>query len=216
MSREQSIVCGILSDRCPLRCANGYGGTSSAVCDALGLRARSRYANPVKTKKLFAFPDPVNEVSARAVAAGVVVLCLIAILSGQAWMTLIIAYGFLARVATGPTLSPLGQFVTRVVTPRLGFAPRYVPGPPKRFAQGIGAVLSVGAGILALRFGNQDAADVLLAAIVVAATLESALGLCLGCTIFRWLMRIGVIPERICVACANLRFDASVGGDSSP
>jgi hypothetical protein len=49
-----------------------------------------------------------------------------------------LAYGFVARVLTGPTLSPLGQLVTRVVTPRLPVAPRPVPGPPKRFAQGIG------------------------------------------------------------------------------
>jgi hypothetical protein len=161
----------------------------------------------VKTKRLFAFPDPVNEVSARTVAAGVVVLCLIAIISGQAWLTLVIAYGFLARVATGPTLSPLGQLATRVVTPRLGRAPRYVPGPPKRFAQGIGAVLSVGAAVLAVGFGKQGGADVLLAAIVVAATLESAVGFCLGCKIFAGLMRIGLIPERVCVACATVRFD---------
>jgi hypothetical protein len=140
-------------------------------------------------------------------------LCLIAILSGQAWLTLIIAYGFLARVATGPTLSPLGQFVTRVVTPRLGLAPRYVPGPPKRFAQGIGAVLSVTAAVLAVGFGTQLAADVALAAIAFAATLESLFGFCLGCTIFAGLMRIGLIPERVCVACANARFERPVGSE---
>lgn len=167
----------------------------------------------MKTKEIFSFPDPVNEVSARAVAAGVVVLCLVAIVSGQAWLTLVIAYGFVARVATGPTLSPLGQLVTRVVTPRLRLAPRYVPGPPKRFAQGIGAALSVTAAILAVGFGQQLAADVALAAILAAATLESAFGVCLGCKIFTALMRIGVIPERVCRTCANVRFDAPLGSD---
>ncbi len=181
----------------------------------LGLVGARRYANHVKTKSLFAFPDPVNEVSARTVAAGVVALCLIALVSGQAWLTVVIACGFLARVATGPTLSPLGQLATRVVTPRLGLAPRYVPGPPKRFAQGIGAVLSVGAAVVAVGFGSQGAADVLLAAILVAATLESALGFCLGCKIFAGLMRIGVIPERVCVACANVRFEAPIGREGS-
>ena len=177
---------------------------------------RLRYANSVKTNRLFKFPDPVNEVSARTVAAGVVILCLTAILIGQAWMTLIIAYGFLARVATGPTLSPLGQFVTRVVTPRLGLESKPVPGPPKRFAQGIGAVLSVGAAILAIGFGLQGAADVLLAAIAVAALLEAALGFCLGCTIFSWLMRLGIIPASVCEACNNLRLDTVVDGGSRP
>jgi len=167
--------------------------------------------------RIVAFPDPVNELSARGVAAGVVILCLIAIVSGQAWITLIIAYGFVARLATGPTLSPLGQFVTRIVTPRLGLAPRYVPGPPKRFAQGIGAVLSVTAAVLAVGVGQQAAADVVLAAIVVAAALESVLGFCLGCAIFTRLMRSGVIPERVCVACANVRLDdAPLGSDGRP
>src|ERR1700760_2514382 len=43
--------------------------------------------------------------------------------SGWLWLTAVIAYGFIARVATGPTLSPLGQLATRVLAPRLG-APR--------------------------------------------------------------------------------------------
>ena len=69
-------------------------------------------------ERLFSFPNPVNEVSARLVAGFVVVLCLGTITLDLPWMTAVIAYGFLARVLTGPTLSPLGQVVTRVVTPR--------------------------------------------------------------------------------------------------
>jgi hypothetical protein len=42
---------------------------------------------------------------------------------------------------------------------------------------------------------------VLLAAIVIAAALESGFGLCLGCVIFGWLMRIGLIAEEICEEC---------------
>ncbi len=170
----------------------------------------------MNSPNIFVFPDPVNEITARLVAAGVVVMCLAAILIGQPWLTVVIAYGFVARVLTGPTLSPLGQFVTRLVTPRLGRAPRYVPGPPKRFAQGIGAALSVTAAILAVGFGQQVAADVVLAAILVAATLESALGVCVGCTIFAGLMRIGVIPEQVCVRCANPRFDTPAGSETHP
>ena len=79
--------------------------------------------------RLFSFPNPVNEVSARLVAAGVVVMCVLTISLGWRWVTGVIAYGFVARVLTGPKLSPLGQFVTRVLTPRLPFAERPVPGP---------------------------------------------------------------------------------------
>jgi hypothetical protein len=154
--------------------------------------------------QLFSFPNPVNEVSARLVAGGVVVLGVLTLAVDQRWLLLVLAYGFVARVATGPTLSPLGQLVTRVLTPRLPFAAKYVAGPPKRFAQGIGATLSVGAVIASYGFGSTAIANALVVLIVVAATLESVFALCLGCKIFAVLIRLGVIPEEICERCNNI------------
>lgn len=157
----------------------------------------------VAMRTLFRFPDPVNEVSARLVATGVVLLC-IAILAGATWVIAVLAYGFLARVATGPTLSPLGQLVTRGVTPRLALPEKLVPGPPKRFAQGIGAVLSMAAVVLHFAFGATGPALVLVAMILGAAMLEAAAGICLGCRLFARLMAAGLIPARTCAACADL------------
>jgi Domain of unknown function (DUF4395) len=155
--------------------------------------------------RLFSFPHPVNEVSARLVAGGVVIMCAAAIALDQPWLIAVIAYGFVARVLTGPTLSPLGQLVTRVVTPLLGVAAKPVPGPPKRFAQGIGAVLSVTAAVLALGFHLPVAAYAVLGVLAAAATLEAVFAVCLGCAIFARLMRIGVIPETVCQECNDLR-----------
>lgn len=154
--------------------------------------------------ELFSFPDPVNEVSARLVAGGVVLLSSAAIVLDLPWLTTVIAYGFVARVLAGPTLSPLGQLVTHVITPRLGLTDRPVPGPPKRFAQAIGAGFSVSAAVLTLGFGLVTAADVLLGALILAATLESVFGLCLGCKAFAALMRLGVIPDEVCERCNNI------------
>ncbi|CAM3290222.1 DUF4395 domain-containing protein [Stackebrandtia soli] len=154
--------------------------------------------------RLFDFPNPVNEVSARLVAGGVVVLCVSAIVFDQPWLTAVIAYGFVARVLTGPTLSPLGQLATRVLTPALRLPERPVPGPPKRFAQGIGAVFSVTAAVLALGFGATTAAWIVLGALTVAAALEAFLGVCLGCAIFAALMRVGVVPDDVCEACDDI------------
>jgi hypothetical protein len=154
--------------------------------------------------ELFSFPNPVNEVSARLVAAGVVVMCTATLALDQRWIIVLLAYGFVARVLTGPTLSPLGQFVTRVLTPRLPFAEKPVPGPPKRFAQGIGACLSVTASILAFGFDGTTAAYVCVALILVAATLESVFAYCLGCRIFAVLMRTGIIPESVCEECNDI------------
>jgi hypothetical protein len=159
---------------------------------------------------VFSFPNPVNEVSARLVAAGVVVLSVLAIALDQPWLTAVIAYGFLARVLTGPTLSPLGQLVTRGITPRLPLAARPVPGPPKRFAQGIGATLSVTAAVLALGLGLHTAGYAVLGAIIAAATLESALGFCVGCRLFAFLMRAGVIPAEVCESCNDIWAGRSV------
>jgi hypothetical protein len=153
---------------------------------------------------LFSFPNPVNEVSARLVAGGVLLLALATIASGQLWITAAIAYGFVARVLTGPTLSPLGQLVTRVITPRLPVAPKPVAGPPKRFAQGIGAVVSVTAAILGLGFGLEGEAYAVLGLLIVAATLESVFAFCIGCQLFAALMRLGVVPEAVCERCNDI------------
>jgi hypothetical protein len=106
------------------------------------------------TARVFSFPNPVDEVSARLVAGGVVLLSLVTIAFEQPWLTAVIAYGFVARVLTGP-------------------------------------------------------AYVLLGLLVAAATLESVLGLCLGCKAFAVLMRAGPIPGEICERCNNIRVDPS-------
>lgn len=158
--------------------------------------------------RVFAFPNPVNELAARSVAGGVLVLAaltlVLSLTAGDAWLwlTVVLAYGFVARAATGPTLSPLGQLATRVIAPRLG-APRPVPGPPKRFAQIVGAVFTVTATIF-VAVGLSLGAQLLLAAMIVFAGLESIFALCVGCQVFGLLMRAGLIPVSTCEACANI------------
>ena len=157
---------------------------------------------------LLGFPNPVNEVAARTVAAGVVVLALGTVVLGATlgtawlWLTAVLAYGFVARVLAGPRFSPLGRFAAGVLAPRIGHE-RLVPGPPKRFAQGIGAALTLAA-LLFLAVGAPGVTFGLLGALVLAAGLESVLGLCLGCRIFAVLMRVGLVPEGTCAACADL------------
>jgi hypothetical protein len=154
--------------------------------------------------RLLSFPNPVNEVSARLVAGGVVAMSLATILLDQPWLTVVIAYGFIARVLAGPTLSPLGQLVTRVVTPMLRVAARPVPGPPKRFAQGIGAVMATIAAVLALGFDQRPAAYAVLGLLIAAAALEAVFAVCLGCALFSALMRMGVIPQAVCAECNDI------------
>jgi hypothetical protein len=89
------------------------------------------------------------------------------------------------------------------VAPRLG-APKPVPGPPKRFAQAIGAVLSTLGAVIGFGLGAHTVGDALFALMIVAAGLESLAALCLGCELFAFLMRIGLVPERVCLECADI------------
>jgi hypothetical protein len=153
--------------------------------------------------ELFRFPNPVNEKAARTVATGVLVLAILTLVFRSPWLLGLLALGFVARVATGPTLSPLGQLATRVVAPRLG-APKLVPGPPKRFAQTIGAVVTVSA-VIAYLLGAPTLSWILVGMVAVFAFAEAAFAFCVGCLIFARLQAWGVIPDSVCEACNDVR-----------
>lgn len=156
----------------------------------------------VDWRKVFDFPNPVNEYAARITAGLVVALAAVTLLTGWGWGLALIAAGFWLRVLFGPRISPLAQLSVKVLAPRLGRA-KLVPGPPKRFAQGIGAAISTAAALLFVA-GLAPPAWTLLAVLVLAASLEAFAGFCLGCVIFGFLQRRGVIPEDICEACNNI------------
>jgi hypothetical protein len=152
---------------------------------------------------IFGFPNPVNETSARIVAGGAVVMSVAFVITGNPWLLLPLTYGFIARVSTGPLLSPLGRISTQIITPRIKRDHRLVPGPPKRFAQGIGALFSIVGSVL--WFANAHTASrVVIAMLAGAASLEAFVGFCLGCAIFARLMRWGLIPESVCAECNDI------------
>ena len=153
-----------------------------------------------RLRRILSFPNPVNEVAARLVAGMVMILSIATILAGHPLLFLVLAYGFLARVATGPTFSPMGLLATRVIIPALGNPNRPVPGPPKRFAQTIGMVFSVSALILQA-LDALGAAKAVLVVLTLFASLEALVGFCAGCFIFGYLIRIGLIPQSVCRAC---------------
>ena len=164
-------------------------------------------------RQLFSFPDPVNETSARVVAAGVLLEAALFLVVREGWALVPLVYGFAARVLTGPTLSPLGQLATRVVTPRLHVSHRYVPGRPKRFAQAIGLTFTGGAAV-AWWLGVPALSYALIGLLVVAASLEAFFAICLGCIVFRFFWECedcNDISDRVRVALAN-RAVAPPGG----
>jgi hypothetical protein len=153
-------------------------------------------------RRWFGFPETVNDKAARVVATGVVALAVAYLVTRSGWVLVPLWYGFVARVAAGPRYSPLARLAVHVVAPRLG-APKEVPGPPKRFAQGIG-LACVTLMVIGHLAGATPVAVVVAAMLVAAASLEAVLGFCLGCTIFAGLMRVGVIPASVCQECSDL------------
>ena len=149
------------------------------------------------------FPRVVDDVTVRLVAALVLVIALLALLTGAAWLYAVLAADFALRTAFGPKASPLAQLATRALRPLLAVAPRPTPGPPKRFAAAIGAVLTAAAFVLALA-GATAAVWVIGAVMVIFPALEAFLGLCVGCKVFAGLMRLGLVPEEVCLDCADI------------
>ena len=150
----------------------------------------------------FGFPKVVNEKAARVVAGFVVLVAGLALVTGWLWLAAVLAVGFALRVASGPKLDPFGRLAVKVLAPRLG-RPVWVAGAPKRFAQAVGLVFTVGATVAWL-VGAPVLAFGLLAVLVVFALLESVVGFCAGCWVFGYLMRWGVVPDAICVECNDI------------
>lgn len=168
--------------------------------------------------KFVGFPETVNDTSARIVAAGAVTMAVLYASTGWGWVLVPLTYGFIARVLSGPRFSPLGLLATKVITPRLTMIePKILPGPPKRFAQGIGAAFTIVASVLLLS-GFDGASRIVVAMLAGAASLEAAFGYCIGCKVFGFLIRLGVVPESVCEACndISLRVDTSARTGGQP
>ncbi len=156
------------------------------------------------------FPTLVDEVTVRLVAAVVLIVGVVALVSGAWWLYAVLAVDFILRSVFGPRLSPIAQAVIRTVRPMLSIPCRSTPGAPKRFAASIGAVLTSTAALLAVvhvtaGYAAAGTAVFAIGAImVVFPALEAVAGLCVGCLLFAQLIRIGWLPESSCLECADI------------
>jgi len=155
------------------------------------------------------YPSAVDGVTVRLVAASVLLIGVIAIASGQWWLYLLLAADFVPRFIWGPSRSVIATAVLRYVRPRVPLAPRSVSGAPKRFAAGIGAVmtsLAAVAWLAHLAFGSHAALVgvwVIAAVMVVFPALEAVFGYCVGCKLYGLLARRGWVRPDLCVDCTS-------------
>jgi hypothetical protein len=164
-----------------------------------------RQQHPSILKTIFSFPKTINEYAARIVAGFIVVLSLSFLLSQHVFILYVLAYGFLARVLAGPTLSPIALLVTKIIIPKIGNPYNKCPGPPKRFAQFIGLIFTT-TSIFLFLYGNIDYANILMSILTIFASLESIIGFCAGCWFFKLMMKWGWIPQSICEKCNNISY----------
>jgi hypothetical protein len=155
------------------------------------------------------FPRVVDDVTIRLIAGVVMVLALVALNLQQWWIYAVLAVDFTLRTVLGPKASPLAIAVRRFIRPAVRQPRKPTAGPPKRFAAGVGAVLTSVAAVLWIL----GVAPLIVVAIglvmVLFPALESIAGICVGCKVFGVLMKLGVVPKEICLECADISLRTS-------
>ena len=106
-------------------------------------------------------------------------------------LTLVIALLFLWGVLS-PRTQPWSALFRTLVRPRLAPPTELEDPRPPRFAQGVG-LLVVTVGVLLNLFGVPWALPIATAMAFVAAFLNAAFGLCLGCRLYLLLQRAGIL-----------------------
>jgi hypothetical protein len=129
--------------------------------------------------------DPRGPRFGAAITVAVLALVLI---TGSAWLLgaqmLVFATGALA----GLRYAPYGIVYRHLIRPRLGPpALTEAEGPP-RFAQGVGMVFALG-GVLGYATGATGVGIALTALALVAAFLNAAFDICLGCQVYLFIQR---------------------------
>ncbi|MFK0401423.1 DUF4395 domain-containing protein [Microbacterium sp. NPDC090225] len=106
-------------------------------------------------------------------------------------LTVVIALLFLWSILS-PATAPWGALFRRAIRPRLAPPTELEDPRPPRFAQGVGLFV-VTIGLVLQLAGVPWALPIATAAAFIAAFLNAAIGLCLGCQLYLLLQRAGLL-----------------------
>lgn len=154
------------------------------VAPYVSLHRSKEVQYPIQATTLFYFPDTVNTNAIRGTAFVtfcIVIICAVLYTNVRIkWVMLGLFVDFALRSIFGPVLSPVGLFGNLLVA-RL--VPIWSAGPPKQFAVFNGVVLSaIGA---AFFFQDVPIGGLIISAMIsIAAMLECAFNICLGCNVY--------------------------------
>jgi hypothetical protein len=117
-------------------------------------------------------------------------LILIIVLVTSSWLLLAAqAVVFVIGAVFGLRSAPYGLIYQALVRPRLGPPRELEPATPPRFAQGVGAAFAL-AGVVGYGLGITALGMTATAFALIAAFLNAAFGLCLGCEAYLLIRRL--------------------------
>jgi hypothetical protein len=117
-------------------------------------------------------------------------IVLIVVLVTSSWLLLAAqALVFAIGVVFGLRSAPYGLIYQALVRPRLGPPTEFEPEAPPRFAQGVGAAFAL-AGVVGYALGIPALGMTATAFALIAAFLNAAFGLCLGCEAYLLIRRL--------------------------
>lgn len=135
-------------------------------------------------------PSPQVDPRGLRFAAGVTaVLLALTLILGNPWILAVQTLVFAIGTAFGVQASPYGQVFRRVIRPRLGPPKELEDAAPPRFAQLVGLIFAI-AGLIGYLSGATVLGVVATGFALVAAFVNAAVGLCLGCEAFLLIHRI--------------------------
>ena len=130
--------------------------------------------------------DPRGPRFGALITTGVLVIVLI---TSSAWLLAAQAVVFGVGAVFGLRYAPYGVIFRALIRPRLGPPKELEDEAPPRFAQGVGLLMAV-IGVVGYATGLTPLGIVASALALIAAFLNGAFGLCLGCELYLLIRRI--------------------------
>lgn len=146
------------------------------------------------------FPEMIKEHFVRGVAVQVFLISLAVIVSGSKLLVYFLVLDFFTRVFFTPKASLMALLSRLIFSPLFRFQKKSIYASPKKFAAGIGLIMTIGAAV----FGLFDAAlvvGILMGILALFAFLEAFLNFCAGCKIYGILARMNIIKDDSCPDC---------------
>jgi hypothetical protein len=135
----------------------------------------------------------------RFVALVTMVVFAIVLITGNVWLLIAQAVVFAVGAVFGLRNAPYGLVYKWLVRPRLGPPKDLEPEAPPRFAQALGAAISV-IGVIGYTVGLAPLGMAAASAGLLAAFLNGVFGLCLGCEMYLFIRRIWPGAQRLAPA----------------